>query len=77
MEELSFEEKLDRVKNIIDQIESGKMSLEDSVKKYEAGMKTLNDLDEELKIMNRRITILRDGHEVPFGEEVAVESNEG
>ena len=37
---------------------------------FESGMKTLNQLDEELKGMNRRLTVLKDGKEedLPGGE---------
>jgi len=59
----SFEERLQDVEDIIVRIEEGKLPLEDSVKQFEAGMKTLTALDEELKNMNRRLTVLKDGHE--------------
>ena len=61
----SFEERLQLAETLIAEIESGKLSLEDSVRKYEAGMKSLAELEEELKEMNRRITVLRDGKEEP------------
>ena len=59
----TFEERLQDVQEIITRIEEGKMSLEDSVKQFESGMKTLSALDEELKEMNRRLTVLQDGKE--------------
>ena len=59
----TFEERLQSVQEIISRIEEGKLSLEDSVKQFESGMKTLNQLDEELKGMNRRLTVLMDGKE--------------
>lgn len=59
----SFEESLQEVQEIINRIEEGKLSLEDSVKQFEEGMKTLASLDEELKEMNRRLTVLQDGKE--------------
>ncbi len=62
----SFEERLQSVQGIITQIEEGKLSLEDSVKQFESGMKTLAELDEELKDMNRRLTVLKDGKEQPL-----------
>ena len=62
-EKKSFEEKLQEVQEIISRIEEGKLPLEDSVRQFEAGMKTLSELDEELKDMNRRLTILQDGQE--------------
>ena len=59
----SFEESLQEVQEIITRIEEGKLPLEDSVKQFEEGMKTLAALDEELKKMNRRLTVLQDGKE--------------
>ena len=59
----SFEERLQDVQEIISRIEEGQLSLEDSVKQFEEGMKTLSALDEELKDMNRRLTVLQDGRE--------------
>ena len=59
----SFEARLQSVQTIISQIEEGKLSLEESVKQFESGMKTLSELDEELKDMNRRLTVLKDGKE--------------
>ncbi len=60
---ISFEESLQEVQEIITRIEEGKLPLEDSVKQFEEGMKTLAALDEELKSMNRRLTVLQDGKE--------------
>ena len=71
-EKKSFEEKLQDVQEIISRIEEGKLPLEDSVKQFEEGMKTLSALDDELKDMNRRLTVLQDGGEQPLsvqGEE--------
>ena len=71
-EKKSFEEKLQDVQEIISRIEEGKLPLEDSVKQFEEGMKTLSALAEELKDMNRRLTVLQDGGEQPLsvqGEE--------
>ena len=71
-EKKSFEERLQDVQEIISRIEEGKLPLEDSVKQFEEGMKTLSALDEELKDMNRRLTVLQDGGEQPLyvpGEE--------
>ena len=62
-EQKSFEERLQDVQEIISRIEEGKLSLEDSVKQFEDGMKTLSALDTELKDMNRRLTVLLDGRE--------------
>lgn len=60
---ISFEEKLQSVQDMISKIESGTLSLEDSVLQYEKGMKLLAELDNELSCMNRRITALHEGKE--------------
>ena len=62
-EKKSFEDRLQEVQEIIARIEEGKLPLEDSVKQFEEGMKTLVLLEEELKDMNRRLTVLQDGKE--------------
>ena len=62
-EKRSFEERLQEVQGIIGRIEEGRLPLEDSVRQFEEGMKTLAALDEELKDMNRRLTVLQDGKE--------------
>lgn len=59
----TFEERLQDVQEIITRIEEGKLPLEDSVKQFEEGMKTLSALDEELKDLNRRLTVLQEGGE--------------
>ena len=63
-----FEDKLKSVQDLADQIEGGKLSLEDSVRHYEEGMKILASLDQELKDMNRRLTVLRDGKETELND---------
>lgn len=62
-EKKSFEDRLQEVQEIIARIEEGKLPLEDSVKQFEEGMKTLVLLEEELKDMNRRLTVLQNGKE--------------
>ncbi len=60
MEKLSFEERLGRVKEITEGIESGKLPLEESVRQFEAGMQTLRELEKELGEMKRKITVLQE-----------------
>ena len=61
-----FEQKLEAVQRLIGQIESGALPLEESVKRYEEGMRLLKGLDAELQDYSRRLTVLRTG---PEGEE--------
>ena len=57
-ENQTFEERLSRVKEIIDAIENGQLPLEESVRRYEQGIQQLNTLEKELSEMKRRITVL-------------------
>ena len=59
----TFEAAMKRLEEIVRTMERGELPLEDSVKQFEAGMKTLASLEEELKDMNRRLTVLQDGKE--------------
>ena len=64
----TFEIRLQDVQEIISRIEEGRLPLEDSVKQFEDGMRTLAALEEELKEMNRRLTVLQEGVEKPLQE---------
>ncbi len=71
-EKMTFEAKLQSVQDIIRRIEENTLSLEDSVKEFESGMKILNGLETELGELNRKITVLRTGRdggpeETPMG----------
>ena len=44
-------------------MEQGKLPLEESVRQYENGMKTLKNLEAELADMNRRLTVMQEGPE--------------
>lgn len=63
--ERSFEQRLAQVKEIIEGIEGGQMPLEETIRKYESGMKALNQLEKELEDTRRRITVLMEGTEEP------------
>ena len=65
----SFEQRLTRIKEIVNSIENGQTPLEESVRQFETGIQQLNELEKELTEMKRRITILQ------HGEEKTVEDN--
>ena len=74
-EKKTFEERLELVKSMIDKIEKGDLSLEESVTQFEKGMKILNELDQEMDQIQRRITLLQeqgDGNrnEIPLEEKI-------
>ena len=67
-QETGFEERLAKVKSILDGIESGKMPLEEAVRRYEEGIGILNGLDRDLNEMKRRITVAQEGPDGQIGE---------
>ena len=73
---LTFEQQLQAVENLIAQMESGGLSLEESLKRYEEGMTALKVLEKELRTAEQKLTVLRksnDGidEETPFEEDEA------
>mgnify|MGYP000906256156 CR=1 FL=1 len=53
--ELTFEENLKELESIVDQLESGEVDLEKSVKLYEKGMMLKNLCDKKLKKVELQI----------------------
>ena len=53
--EFTFEESLKKLEEIIDQLESGEIDLEQSVELYEKGMVLKNNCDEKLKKVDLQI----------------------
>tara|TARA_B100000579_G_C22511695_1_gene701802 strand:- start:265 stop:483 length:219 start_codon:yes stop_codon:yes gene_type:complete len=49
IDELSFEEAFDRLNKIVDLIEEGGISLDDSIKYYETGISLKNHCEKKLK----------------------------
>lgn len=65
-EQNSFEEKLKEVEDIISALEEGKSGLDESMKKYEAGMMILRNLEQELNTAEQKLSVIRDGKEIPM-----------
>ena len=55
---LNFEGAMDRLEEIVDQMESGKMMLEDLIVRYEEGMKLAKICQERLASAEQRIEII-------------------
>lgn len=71
----TFEERLTQVEDLIAEMESGALPLEDALKRYEEGMQALTALEKELLSAQQRLTVLRrvaDGTE----EEIPLEVRE-
>ncbi len=57
MAELKFEEALKKLETIVEGLEEGKISLEDSLKKYEEGIKLAKFCTEKLEEADKKIEI--------------------
>lgn len=55
---MSFEEKINALENIVSQIEAGKMTLEESLKAYEEGVKITRECREVLSKAEQKVEIL-------------------
>lgn len=71
----SFEDGLEKLRSIVHELEQGNLSLDESLKKYEAGVKHLNQCYASLKAVQRKIEVLVDLDEngrmktVPFDDQ--------
>lgn len=60
--ELNFEAAMDRLEAIVDQMEDGKMPLEELIVRYEEGMKLVKICQERLTSAEQRIEIITRNH---------------
>ena len=60
--EMNFEAAMDRLEAIVDQMESGKMQLEELIVRYEEGMKLVKVCQERLASAEQRIQIITRDH---------------
>ena len=54
----SFEEQMEALEEIVEELEKGELSLEDSVSKFEEGIKISNQCNKTLEEAEKKITIL-------------------
>ena len=57
-EKISFEENIEKLEKIVTDLEKGNLNLDDSVKKFEEGMKISKDCNKILEGAEKKITIL-------------------
>ena len=55
---MSFEENMEQLEKIAKELESGKLNLDDSIKKFEEGMRLSKKCNEILEEAEKKITIL-------------------
>ena len=60
--ELNFEKAMDRLEEIVGEMESGKMMLEELIVRYEEGMKLVKVCQERLASAEQRIEIITRNH---------------
>ncbi|WP_139904280.1 exodeoxyribonuclease VII small subunit [Clostridium thermarum] len=68
----SYEEIMEKLEEIILRMEKGDLSLDDSIKHYEEGMKSCNKLYKMLNEAEGKIKILNNGAEIDFENEEQV-----
>lgn len=57
-EEIKFEKALERLEKIVEDLESGNISLEDALKRYEEGVKLARTCQERLSQAEKKIEVL-------------------
>ncbi|NLC66845.1 MAG: exodeoxyribonuclease VII small subunit [Clostridium sp.] len=62
----SYEELMERLVVIIEELESGDVTIEESTKKYEEGINITKKLNEILSVSEKKIKIMEDGIEEDF-----------
>ena len=56
--ELNFEETMQELEAIVKELEEGKLNLDDSIKKFEQGIKLSNNASKYLEDAEKKITVL-------------------
>ena len=78
MAEMKFEEALKRLEKIVEELENGSLSLDESLEKYEEGIKLSKACSKKLEVARKKVEILlksEDGSAAlkPFDERIAEE----
>ena len=63
--EINFETSMEQLEKIVQELEKGDLNLDDSIKKFEEGMKISKDCNKFLEEAEKKITVLiNNGNEV-------------
>lgn len=65
----SYEEQLAKLQEILNNLETDELNLEDSMKSYEEGVKLINKIYKILDSYEAKISIIKDDKEVEFSDE--------
>lgn len=72
-EKKKFEDKISELENIINELESGNISLDDSINKYTKAMTLAKECDQELKKIEEQISkIVNENNDL---EDFSIDSN--
>ena len=64
MEEKSFEENLERLKDIVRKLQSGELTMDESLKAFEEGIKLSKTLEDKLKSIEEKAVKLFENDEL-------------
>lgn len=64
MDKMTFEEKLNRLEEIVQKIDSKTLGLEESMKVYEEGMNLIKDLEKTLEEANAKFANINNSEEI-------------
>lgn len=65
---VSYEDMYKELNEIIDNLDNNKLSLENSMKEYEKGVKLINKLNKTLSVYEGKLSIVKDNEEVELDE---------
>lgn len=65
----TFENQLEELESIVDQLEDGDLPLEDALKTFEKGVKLSRQCQKQLAQAEQKVTILMNGEETLFKEQ--------
>lgn len=68
-ENLSYQEAQDHLNEIVREIDSGELSIEQMIDRYEEGIAYYNFLLSKLEDMEQRISVLEQGEERPYEDD--------
>lgn len=65
----SYEEMLTKLQDILNNLETDELNLEESMRSYEDGIKLINKIYKILNSYEAKISIIKDENEVEFSED--------
>lgn len=76
MADATFEEKLKQLESIAQELESGNLTLDESINKFELGMKLSKECTEKLDKTEKKINILIKGEDGEYEEQEFINIDE-